>query len=154
MQHGNPTYKKDRDSHRAPTNVDIDELPVQEISDRKRSDGSVAAARSTSTGVGVGECDSDSFSARSRLSTTSYGHALCVPDRPNERRQSRTSRCCSRGVHRMSWVIAISVITCRMAGYVVPSTTGISSGGACSILSAIDCRTVASSRASVVVISS
>ena len=82
MQHGNPTYKKDRDSHRAPTNVDIDELPVQEISDRKRFDGSVAAARSTSAGVGVGECDSDSFSARSRLFTTSYGHALCVPDRP------------------------------------------------------------------------
>ncbi|MDL0133719.1 hypothetical protein [Halobacterium salinarum] len=34
MQHRNPTYKKDRDSHRAPTDVDLDELPVQEISDR------------------------------------------------------------------------------------------------------------------------
>ncbi|CAJ53678.1 uncharacterized protein HQ_3589A [Haloquadratum walsbyi DSM 16790] len=32
-QHRNPTYKKDRDSHRAPTDVDLDELPVQEISD-------------------------------------------------------------------------------------------------------------------------
>jgi hypothetical protein len=34
MQHRDPTYKRDRDRHRAPTDVDIDELPVQEISDR------------------------------------------------------------------------------------------------------------------------
>jgi hypothetical protein len=34
MQHRNPTYKKDRDSQRAPTDVVLDELPVLEISDR------------------------------------------------------------------------------------------------------------------------
>jgi hypothetical protein len=34
MQHRDPNYKKNRDGQLAPTDVDIDELPVQEISDR------------------------------------------------------------------------------------------------------------------------
>jgi len=37
-------------------------------------------------------------------------------DGPNDRRQSRTSRCRSRSVHCTSWVSATSSITRRMAG--------------------------------------